>query len=338
MLTKLETLPERLLELEASQLHEVLSGPTVIHLSGRRPEPLFVSVLLHGNEDAGWRAIRKLLRDYQNRELPRALSIFIGNVEAARYGQRFLDNQPDYNRIWRQGEGKIQGPESDLARQVVEDAKARAPFAVLDIHNNSGIQPHYACVNRLENTFLHLATLFSRTVVYFTKPDTVLSRAFGEFCPAVTAECGQPGQEAGTDHAFEYINACLHLSELPTHPVVEHDIDLFHTVAIAKIPEDVSFSFGDEDADIRFLDDIDRMNFRELPENTTLGWIQSGRGNVRLDVRDEAGKEVTDRYFKFSNGELRTKTPFMPSMLTVKTKAIKQDCFCYLMERYPDTF
>ena len=73
-------LPDGLLERDARRLHEVLPGPSLIHLPGRRPDPLFVSVLLHGNEDTGWLAAREILRKYRESPLPRALSLFIGNV------------------------------------------------------------------------------------------------------------------------------------------------------------------------------------------------------------------------------------------------------------------
>jgi len=51
MLTELTQVPEALYEAEATELHSILGGPTLIHLAGRRPEPLFLSVLLHGNEN-----------------------------------------------------------------------------------------------------------------------------------------------------------------------------------------------------------------------------------------------------------------------------------------------
>ena len=57
----------------------------------------------------------------------------------------------------------------------------------------------------------------------------------------------------------------------------------------------------------------------------------------RSDVRDEQGREVRDLYFEIKNSELRLRTPIMPSMLTVNERAIRQDCLCYLMERYPVT-
>ncbi|MGW8271177.1 MAG: hypothetical protein ACWGNS_12040, partial [Burkholderiales bacterium] len=90
-LAVLDRLPEAVLSADARALSAVLPGPTLVHLPGRRPEPLFVSVLLHGNETSGLRAIQKVLADYAGRELPRALSILFGNVVAAQAGMRRLD-------------------------------------------------------------------------------------------------------------------------------------------------------------------------------------------------------------------------------------------------------
>ncbi|MDH5648567.1 MAG: M14 family metallopeptidase [Gammaproteobacteria bacterium] len=335
MLTIINSIPEGLLERQATELYKLLPGPTLMHLQGKREPPLFVSVLMHGNEDTGWCAIRELLRQYQDKPLPRSLSVLIGNVEAARYGQRFLDHQPDYNRIWNISHASGEPPEYAMVRQVVDEMKKRQVFASVDIHNNTGINPHYACVNKLDNAFLHLATLFSRTVVYFTTPHTVQSIAFAKLCPSVTVECGQPGQAHGPQHALEYIDACLHLSGIPTHPVASHDMDLFHTVAIAKVPEHISFGFGEGQGDVHFMEDLDHLNFRELPINTLLAKV-NGLQTLPLDVRDEGNNDVGKRYFVVEGGQLRTRIPFMPSMLTVNAKAIRQDCLCYLMERYQD--
>jgi hypothetical protein len=52
-----------------------------------------------------------------------------------------------------------------------------------------------------------------------------------------------------------------------------------------------------------------------------------------LLVLDEDGREVTERYFEIRRGELRTRRPVMPSMLTLDEQVIRQDCLCYLMER-----
>ena len=332
MLNVIDSLPAGLLDAEAADLQRILGAPTLMHLPGRRPEPLFLSVLLHGNEDTGFYAVREVLRRYRDTQLPRALSVFFGNVAAAAQGLRHLDGQPDYNRVWP-GADRDGTPEHAMMLQIVQDMQARKPFASIDVHNNTGLNPHYACVNRVDHRYLHLATLFARTVVYFTRPRGVQSLAFAPFCPAVTVECGQPGQPHGVAHARDFIDACLHLADIPVHPVAPHDVDLFHTVAIVKVPERAGFCFGDCDAPIRLLPELDRLNFRELASGTALGWVRPGDG-IRLEAWDERGRDVGERYFDLSDGQIRTCRPVMPSMFTLDERVIRQDCLGYLMERY----
>ncbi|NNJ94109.1 MAG: peptidase M14 [Halobacteria archaeon] len=331
MLNELENLPEGLLDTPVEGLAELLGGPTLVHLPGRHPEPLFLTVLAHGNESTGFYAVQDLLRSYRERELPRALSIFIGNVQAAAQGLRMLDGQADYNRVWP-GSLDTASPEAAMMQQIVDTMQTRKAFASLDIHNNTGINPHYACINRVDNRFLHLAALFSRTVVYFIRPLGVQSMAMSHVCPAVTIECGKPEHKYGMTHARDYIDASLHLSGLPQHPVASHDVDLFHTVAIVKVPESMSFGFGEDDADLRLLSDIDHLNFRELPAGSHLGWLREGVDGV-LDVRDDNDRQVFERYFTVQDGALTSASPFMPSMFTLDERIIRQDCLGYLMER-----
>ncbi|WP_455218053.1 M14 family metallopeptidase [Kaarinaea lacus] len=234
MLNIIDHIPEGLMDCAAEDLHQLLPGPTLIHLQGRHQEPLFVSVLLHGNEPTGLKAIQALLKKTAGKTLPRALSIFIGNVSAAKEGRRHLDGQPDYNRIWPCGANSETidfTPEHAMMHKIVDIMKEKNIFASIDVHNNTGLNPHYGCINRLETAFFHLATQFSRTVVYFIRPHGVQSMAFAEICPAVTVECGKPDQDYGAAHAMEFIESCLHMSSIPEHPIAPHDIDLFHTVA-----------------------------------------------------------------------------------------------------------
>lgn len=331
MLNEIENLPDGLLDASVESLAELLGGPTLMHLPGRRPQPLFVTVLAHGNESTGFYALQALLKKYRDQELPRALSVFIGNVDAAAEGQRFLDGQADYNRVWP-GTGQQDAPEALMMQQVVDSQRARRAFASVDVHNNTGINPHYGCINRVDNQFLHLASLFSRTVVYFIRPLGVQSMAMSYVCPAVTIECGKPDHEYGMAHACDYMDACLHLSELPQHPVASHDVDLFHTVAIVKIPGDISFGFDEGVADLQLVRNIDHLNFRELPAGTALGRIRPGAA-VRLDVSDDNNQSVYDRYFSVEDNTLLTARPLMPSMFTLDEKIIRQDCLGYLMER-----
>jgi len=335
MLQQLDHIPTGLLDLPATALEQVLGGPTLIHLPGRREPALFVSVLMHGNETTGWEAVREWLRPYRvgggDLELPRALSLFIGNVAAAAQGQRHLPEQPDYNRVWP-GCDTSGTSEHALMQQVFDIMAARGCFASVDVHNNTGLNPHYACVNAIDNRFFHLATLFGRTVVYFLRPCGVQSLAMAKLCPAVTLECGKVGQKHGTEHARDFLDACIHLAEHPEDAVPAQDIDLFHTVATVKVSDAVQFGFDDEPGDIRFVRDLEYLNFRELPSGTAFGEVANGE--IPLDVRDERGRVVTDRYFTLDQGMLKTRCTVMPSMLTSDKTVIRQDCLCYLMERY----
>lgn len=329
MLTIYEAIPDGLLERESHELHEVLPGPSLIHLRGRMEEPLFVSVLLHGNEDTGWLAIRELLARYRGHGLPRSLSVLVGNVAAARHRKRRLDGQPDFNRVWAGGDTL----EHAMARQVLDEMRRRRVFAAVDIHNNTGINPHYACVNALDPRYLQLATLFGRTVVYFIRPETVCSMAFADLCPAVTLESGQPGQPHGTEHALNFVESCLRLSAVPDHPVAGHDMDLYHTVAVVKVREGVDFSFQKGTGTVWFVPDLDHLNFSELPAGTPLGGVREGAG-LPLEVTDENGDDVAQRYLEVVDGEIVTRVPIMPSMLTLDENIIRQDCVGYVMERY----
>src|SRR6516165_7555157 len=76
--------PDVLMDVPAADLWRHLRGPSLFRLPGRQTEPLFVSVLLHGNEDTGWRAIQAVLRQHRATILPRPLLLFVGNIEAAK--------------------------------------------------------------------------------------------------------------------------------------------------------------------------------------------------------------------------------------------------------------
>jgi len=80
-----------------------------------------------------------------------------------------------------------------MARWVFGCAAASRPFASIDIHNDTELNPHYACVTRLEPQFIALARLFSRTIVHFERP---LSRCCG--CQLVAPRHGLPPPVAAT--------------------------------------------------------------------------------------------------------------------------------------------
>jgi succinylglutamate desuccinylase len=325
----LDHLPHGFLDRPAAKLAELLPGPTLIDLKGRDPRPLFVSVLLHGNEDSGLVAAQEALRRRAGRELPRSLLLFVGNVRAAEKNLRTLPDQCDFNRVWP-GTLTPDAPEARMAQWVYDYAAQRRPFASLDIHNNTGFNPHYACVTRLEPRFVALARLFSRIVVHFQRPVGVHAGAFANLCPAITVECGKIG-EAGARHAAELIEAGLAITQLPEHAPAPHDVDLLRTFAIVKTPQGASFSFDGANADFRFRAELDHLNFSELSAGASFGRL--GAEGARLEISPGDGAHAPDEYFDYADGEIRLSRDAIPAMLTLDTEAIRQDCLCYLMHR-----
>ncbi len=330
-LTHLYSLPEGLLETEPETVHNHIEEATLVHLSGRRKQPLFISVLLHGNEPTGFYALQRLLQKYQDKPLPRSISLFFGNVNAAKYKVRHLENQPDFNRIWPGGK-LPESAESRMIGQIYEAVLELKPLACIDIHNNTGTNPHYACISKLDNRFLQLAALFGKLVVYFSNPKGVQSIAFTEHFPSITLECGRPDQQYGIDHAFEFLNSCLNLEHLSETAKFAHDLDIYRSVAQIKINPDVSISFNDTNADLFLYRDLDTMNFIEAAPGTGIGKINRHKV-LPIRATNDNGEIVTEKYFQNIHDELQFKTAIMPSMLTLDEKIIEQDCLCYLMEK-----
>lgn len=327
-----DRLSPALLDAPAHALYRHLPGPSLFELPGRRPGPaLFVSVLLHGNEDGPWRAVQRVLRRFDGGRLPRPLLLFVGNVAAARYGLRRLAGQADYNRAWP-GTDLPPCPETRLF-QALHARLARQPlFAAVDLHNNTGRNPHYACVSRLAGPDLQLALLFSRTVVYFTRPAGVAVAAMARLCPAVTLECGRPDDEDGVARAERFLLNALHMPAVESTPPAAEDIDVFHSVVQLRIAEGLSFSFGEAPADLALLPDLEQLNFRELSPGTPLGDC-AALDRPPLVAVDEAGRDVFDGYFEVRNGLLRLRRAAVPAMFTRDRLVIRQDCLGYLMHR-----
>lgn len=325
-------LPDGLLELANSkEIQQIFDQPTLMNLEGKQQRPLFISVLLHANEDTGFLAVQELLRKYRDKELPRSISVFFGNIAASEQGVRRLPGQPDYNRVWP-GTEHPECDETRLMQDVVDEVAKQNPFASIDVHNNTGKNPHYGCVNLLQDEFLYLASLFSRTVVFFETPKGVQSMAMAKLCPAVTLECGQPHLANGIEHATDFLDTVLHLEDLNTSHLNLKDIDVFQTVARVTVPKTCTFSFTEDTADILFDSKLDSLNFAELTEETVFGHIQNAE-KACLEAWDDHEQAVSNHYFTNKNNQIVLSKPMMPAMLTLDENIIRQDCLCYLMKR-----
>ena len=262
--------PAGLFDLAADELLATLKGPTLIHVPGAMTPPLFLSVLLHGNETSGWQAVSRLLRTAG--ELPRSIVLFIGNVEAAAAGVRTLPTQPDYNRIWRE----YAGPEGTFARDLLEQVRLDPPFAALDIHNNTGRNPHYSVLTRLDPASRALAYMFSDKAVFIDEPDTVLSRALHDVCPATTIEVGPVGDPASEERTFALLQDYLQLSDVPVDPTPL--LKLHRSIGRVHIVDNAQFDFADEipqgmelEEDLILTAGVEAVNFHPIPAGFEFG-------------------------------------------------------------------
>ncbi len=322
-------LPAGLLDCSADELHDHLGGPTLIQLQGSRNPALFVSVLLHGNETSGWDGVRRYLQETTG--LPRSLTLFIGNTEAARAGMRALPSQQDFNRIWRDA-----GGEGGALASAVQAAIADQHFfASIDLHNNTGHNPYYSVVTDLEPHNLGLAYLFSDKAVFVEEPDTVLTRVFTGRCPAVALEVGPVGDPRCADRVYDYVARCMTLGEVPV--AAPEAFSLFRTRVRVHIQDDVGFCFegengSDDPVPLVLTGGVEAVNFHELARGTVFGATRLPVSSV-FRVLDVDHRDVTDDYFEHDGDAILLKENVVPAMYTTDPYVVRQDCLCYFMER-----
>lgn len=329
-LISLTTLPEAVLHCHATELWQYLGGPTLVNLKGEKGAPLFVTILLHGNEHTGFEAMQHLLKRYQSKPLPRPLLIFFGNISAAKANTRTLSNQLDFNRCWP-GTPHTKSREAGVMKKVTEIVKQHDPFASIDIHNNTGKNPHYGCINKLAPRFIHLAKEFARDIVFFERPLGVQSAAMAEICPAVTIECGRVGESHIIEETADYVDSILKLSALPSELPPCNEFRLLQTHSIIKVPKEASFSFNGKRADFIFRPDLDELNFQQLRPGVTIG--QSGPDSTqRLIIESAIEGCAPTEFIDCLDGKLTLTQSAIPAMLTLDTNAIRSDCLGYLMQ------
>ncbi|MDE0054495.1 MAG: M14 family metallopeptidase [Gammaproteobacteria bacterium] len=312
-LSTYNALPDGLLECPAAQLGDVLAGPTLFDLSGGRKGTLFLTVLQHGNETSGWDAVRALLG---TGNAP-PLMLFVANVDAARQNVRKLPGGVDFNRAWEGGDSV----EAAIAEEVTARARAAKPLAAIDIHNNTGRNPPYSVVTRTDERSLGAAAAFAQRVIVIDHPG-VQTRRFSEFCTAVTVEVGTARDPTSVDRARAYLENAFRWREPPRAPAQQ----LYIYRNLARVLID-----GDDGA-VTPRDEFEAFNFERAESGTVIADVRDSQG---LKAVDEHGADVTARYFRTTDGEVRLRRAVIPSMYTTDLRAARADCLCYLLEALP---
>lgn len=307
-LNEMRGLPPAIAATPAAALADVLPGPTLFDLRRTGRAPLFVSVLLHGNEISGWDAVRGLAAALAER----SALVFVGNLAAARADVRSLPGQADFNRIWGAAGS---GPEAELAAELVARLEAAQPALAIDIHNNTGRNPPYAVVADTAAASLALAGAFAKRVLLATQPRGFLTGRLAPICPAVTVEVGTPDDAASTPRAEAFLRQLI-AAPPPSAPV--GTLELFET----KVRITVS-------ADTAIATEVQCFNFAAAPAGTAL--TRAGR----LRAFDAAGADVSERYLTRTGAATRLRHDSVLAMFTGSLAAARQDCLCYLLEALP---
>ncbi len=325
-LDELDHLPPALASVTARDLRSVFPNPTLIRLEGRHKQPLALGVMLHGNEPVGLAVLKRLQAWMNDHPLPRSLIIFVGNVFAAEAGLRKLPGRPDFNRIWKGGPE----PEHRLGEAVLAAFDEVDLFAHIDLHNNTGANPHYCCLHNERADTLQLASFLGPLAMFTHNPPTMFSNARASTIPAITAECGQPGEKAGEDAAFNLVMDTLHLDHFRGAP--DRKLTVFEVKGRIEIAPDASFAFSNGvDADLELPPKLEHWNFFERPAGSTFARRLTGR--QVMTVVDEDRNDVTDHFFRVEGDRVILTRDATPAMLTMSEAAIRADCLGYLMQK-----
>jgi hypothetical protein len=294
--------------------------------------------MLHGNEPSGLRAIHRALRAPAAPQVDTVF--FIGAVEAAkaepRYRHRMLPGRMDLNRCFGRP-----GTEKDrlLAARALELLTSRPLEACVDLHNNSGHNPAYTVALSASPRHQQLGALFADTFVHAEWKLGTLMEALGEHCPSVTIECGKAGESAADDIGWKGLRQFLSSNSLWTSPLPRLRVFTQPVRATLKPDTRVTFHATASEAAragagalaprvLSIAQAIERKNFERLPPGVRLGWVH-GSGDLPLEVRTAAGRDVSERLFEVKAGELVTKVALILMMITTVPEIAQSDCLFY---------
>jgi hypothetical protein len=288
--------------------------------------------LLHGNEPSSVLALHRwLLRD--QKPAVNALVAVVA-IEAALtppgLALRFLPEGRDLNRCWYP---PFDGPEGEMAKQILDLLHAARPECLVDLHNNSGHTLPYGIAPRMGVPEQKLVSLFGDRFVHTPlELGTLLEATQWDF-PSVSIECGRSGDPAADVVAFEGLDRYLGSDDLELEKPSKPLIVLVDPVRVC-IRDGVEIAFGtgpNEAIDLTISQDIDRHNFEFIPCGTKIGWLGE-RGVWPIEVRSRDGKDRGGDLFAVKDGVLETLRPLIPVMMTTNARSVREDCLFYALQ------
>jgi gamma-glutamyl:cysteine ligase YbdK (ATP-grasp superfamily) len=312
-----------------------LGGPALLRLAGRdRSRARAVSTLLHGNEPSGLRAVHAFLRSGAQPAVDTLF--FVGAVAAALeppgFAHRRLPGAADLNRCFLPPH---RGAEGEVAHEALALLRSAAPEALVDLHNNTGHNPPYGVGPRAGPIERRLVACFGRRFVASDLALGALVEATAGDFPSVTIECGRAGDPAADHVAREGLARLLECDDLGA--LEPPDLELFGDPVRVRMRPGARLAVAprrDAGAHLTLDDEVDRHNFECLEPGHCLGWVGVEAG-LPVEARDAAGRDRSRELFEVEDGELRTRRPIVPIMMTTDPAIAAQDCLFYAVAPQP---
>tara|TARA_Y100001934_G_C12233025_1_gene716303 strand:+ start:161 stop:1177 length:1017 start_codon:yes stop_codon:yes gene_type:complete len=306
-----------------TDLHEICSDLTLLELKGQSDSTVVVSVMLHGNEPSGLYALQWLLKSLGEEQPYRTLLVLVGNVQAARLNVRRLPEGQDFNRIWAPGA-------HGRATEVLHELKARHVYACFDLHNTTGENPPFSILAHLNEQSLELAARLQGPVMYAPWTKGPLNAACGHLFPCVTVELQKDRNIPLEQFVAEQIatminrpNAFDSVNKSTKAPMVVE----VQAIAYRR----AASSHEGQTGHFEIMNGLDQYNFQMVPAGTV--WASADPESFKtLTVLGPAGEDLTGHYFQYSNGQVVSTKPFLPTLLSTDTDAISQDCIAYITQ------
>jgi hypothetical protein len=318
---------------------DALAGPTIVRVAGRdRSRRRVLSGTIHGNEPSGARALHRLLRDGV---VPATdLLLFFGALDATRTEPRWTHRMPpgrrDLNRCFR---GPFDDDNGRIARAALDVLLAAPIEAAVDIHNTTGKNPDFIIAGVVDDARCGLASLFSGRYLAWRLQLGTLSEVLDDVAVAITFECGQTGDDAACERAWQGALRFATLDVLPGTGAPSH---VFRDPVRVRLQPGTSLRFDDVgsgvgsgvdvelDVDVVLDRRIDRHNFTVIEAGTRLGTVRAGAAwPLRVDGDHQQEQDWSRRLFTVSNGALLTAMPLVPMMMTTNAAVAQSDCLFY---------
>jgi hypothetical protein len=202
---------------------------------------------------------------------------------------------------------------------------------LVDLHNNTGHNPPFSVVTRLDETRLALTSLFSHLCIHNDLRLGTLIEATEDDFPGVTIECGRAGNPAADVTAFEGLERYLE-EEIPSAPT-GGDLTVLEKPIRVCIPNGTRLAFAEQavaGADLTVMGDIDRHNFQLMPPNEPVGWVEDADA-WPVVARGADGQDVSRELFGMRGKLLETRQAGVPIMMTTDPVGAASDCLFYLV-------